>query len=184
MYNTIDIHNRKTADINKLIYLNTIDPEDVMKRWKREEAEMTDDVSEDSEDNEAEEGDDDAEDNFFKKKEDNIDNTVYDSSRQFFGSVDKLEKKWLGESGEDSLKTIKDRFFLTPKQRLEAEKNGEYDGDADEVYGDFEDLEGEANGEEGASASVSNDVDEEDEDEGDEGSDNDDFNLMLRRRKD
>ncbi|OWB64795.1 hypothetical protein B5S33_g5146 [[Candida] boidinii] len=175
MYNTIDINNRKTADINKLIYLNTIDPEDVMKRWKREEAEMTDDVSEDSEDNEAEEGDDDAEDNFFKKKEDNIDNTVYDSSRQFFGSVDKLEKKWLGESGEDSLKTIKDRFFLTPKQRLEAEKNGEYDEDADEVYGDFEDLEGEANGEEGASASVSNDVDEEDEDEGDEGSDNDDF---------
>jgi ribosome biogenesis protein BMS1 len=123
---------KKTWDINKLIYMNNIDPKDVILRWKQEEEELDKEDTLSSSDNEDDE-------DFFKKKDDKINEEISDSSNL---AVDKLKEKWV--TGSDALSSLKKRFFLSAKQRIQQEKD-EKKGSDDEIYGDFEDLEAEGN---------------------------------------
>ncbi|KAI0465055.1 hypothetical protein LJB42_000273 [Komagataella kurtzmanii] len=120
-------------DINKLIYLNNIDPADVIARWKSEEAEL------DNED--SSEADIEQEEAFFQKKDVQGSSEDLDTSQLKFAPLDELKSKWVKP---DPLDTLKKRFFKSPKQKIsEQNKNGDIDDDEDEVYGDFEDLEAE-----------------------------------------
>jgi ribosome biogenesis protein BMS1 len=110
-------------DIGKLIYMNNIDPADVIRRWKQEE-----DQSESEEDIE------DEEENFFRKKSDGATGASedLDSSLPKYPSVKELEAKWDSEG----LQKLQARFLTSTKNILNS--GGD---DDDELYGDFEDLE-------------------------------------------
>ncbi|GME78475.1 unnamed protein product [Ambrosiozyma monospora] len=148
---------KRTWDINKLIYMNNIDPADAIARWKKEEAKLADDVSEEEEDIE-DEGDD-----FFKKKDETTVSKLGDdgASKPKLEETSNLQEKW--EANGDAIKALKSRFFLSARQRL---AEGDEDNDDEEVFGDFEDLE-EAEGEEGEN-DEDKDGDEEDEEEKDD----------------
>lgn len=128
---------KKTWDINKLIYMNNIDTKDAIARWKQEEAELKENY------NESESEDEDEDEEFFKKKDEiKIEDAVNHNSLP----LEDLKAKWSPNS--DSINTLKSRFFLSAKQRIQQEKEAKENGDSDEVFGDFEDLEAEEEGEE------------------------------------
>ncbi|CDK24539.1 unnamed protein product [Kuraishia capsulata CBS 1993] len=151
---------KKVWDINKLIYLNNIDPADVIKRWRQEEE---DSESEDIED---------IEEDFFQKKDDH--KVQAETERKHdLETLDKLQEKW----STDHIKSIRSRFMKTPRQRLEDEAEEDDDGN---VYGDFEDLEDETESatENGTNTDSENGSDasgNEDEDENESGDDFADF---------
>lgn len=158
--NNIEV--KKTWNINKLIYMNNIDPKDVITRWKQEEEELGEEDISSSEIDGSDE-----EDFFTKKEEKNIEITNNDSNL----SLDALKEKW--SPGSDSINQLKKRFFLSAKQRIQLEKDlkskgetGNDNGDDDEIYGDFEDLEEEDDDEEESEKSNLTEVKE---------SNNDDF---------
>jgi ribosome biogenesis protein BMS1 len=128
---------KKTWDINKLIYMNNIEPKDVISRWRQEDDNLDEEnmISDEDDDNEE----------FFKKKEDKL---IEDANSQTRLSLEQLKKKWCSDS--NSLNNLKKRFFLSAKQRIQLEKEAKEkgetaEGDDDEVFGDFEDLEAEGN---------------------------------------
>lgn len=137
---------KRKWDIGKLIYMNNIDPADVVRRWKQEEAE-DDESNSESEENIEDEDDDD----FFKKKSEGTTKQVedLDCSLPKYAPVEELKAKWDG----DSIDSLKSRFLTSTKKIL-----NEGDGDDDEeLYGDFEDLEA-------TGASENNDKQENDDD--------------------
>ncbi|ODV84561.1 hypothetical protein CANARDRAFT_29092 [[Candida] arabinofermentans NRRL YB-2248] len=160
--NNIDI--KRTWNINKLIYMNNIDPADAIARWRKEEELEQQDISESDE--EDIEKDDDDDDEFFAKKSNGSsgDSLDLDSSKQKFDSVDVLQSKW--QPNSESIKNLQKRFFLSPKQRLQAEKaSSEVDDEGDALYGDFEDLENEDEDNESESEKVESEEEEEEEDD-------------------
>ena len=133
---------KKIWDINKLIYMNNIDPDDAISRWRNEEKEL--DEKEDSEedlisDEDEEIGDEDQqddedknedEDDFFQKKNTGNGDEEIDTNKFSLKSSSELEEKWQEESG--SMEKLKERFFKSAKQRI---------ADDDNEEGDFENLE-------------------------------------------
>lgn len=125
---------KKTWDINKLIYMNNIDPKDAIARWKQEEDLDEENMTPSSDEDDEEDGEED----FFKKKEDKL---IEESSDKSNLSLDALKEKW--SLGSEFLNSLKKRFFLSAKQRIQLEKEAKENGAEDELYGDFEDLEDE-----------------------------------------
>ncbi|RLV94185.1 Ribosome biogenesis protein BMS1 [Spathaspora sp. JA1] len=148
-------------DINKLLYMTNITPSDVIKRWKGEE--------EDEEEEEDIEKDDD---DFFQKKDIQESREDLDTLRPKYPSLEELKTRFTegsdDEEYENGYKILKSRLLTAPK--MNDEEKGEANGEDDEeIYGDFEDLEGKSDQDE-----AENDVDSEDDD--DESNDNgDDF---------
>ncbi|CCH45670.1 Ribosome biogenesis protein [Wickerhamomyces ciferrii] len=157
-------------DISKMLYLNNIEPADVIKRWKQEDIEEEEDESSTESNVGSDEEEDD--DDFFKKKTDSIVESKEDKFIPDYPSIDELKEKW----NEDTLKKLQSRFFVSAKKIIndndeEGEGNGE---DDEELYGDFEDLEAEGN-EEGTSSKKSNNNDDDDDDDSENSDEGDDF---------
>ncbi|VEU23073.1 DEKNAAC104187 [Brettanomyces naardenensis] len=151
---------KKVWDINKLIYMNNIDPEDAVSRWKREEEEDTEDEEEEAEE-EGDEGD-----NFFQKKNSGDSDEGIESNKVTLKPSEELKEKW--SEGSEAISELKTRFFKSAKQRILEE--GEEDEDEE---GDFEDLEqeenqDEENGDDFADFDAEEEKEEEDDDEEDE----------------
>ncbi|CCF60375.1 hypothetical protein KAFR_0K00200 [Kazachstania africana CBS 2517] len=120
------IKRQRKWDIGKLIYMDNLSPEECIKRWRGEAEEDEDYISNI-------ENDDEEEEELFKKKDvASPDNHLGDLEKfvPFFDTFEKLVQKW------SSLKNIQDHFINAPKLNSD-----DADEDADEVYGDFEDLE-------------------------------------------
>ncbi|KAK9454293.1 hypothetical protein V1511DRAFT_489238 [Dipodascopsis uninucleata] len=126
---------KKKWDIGKLIYLENISPEDVIRRWKNEELSANDDSdalnSDDNEDGEI----------FFKKIEEttasSLNNTL-DGTLPIFNEADLVKYSDIG-----LINSLQGRF-LTGKSGDDFEddeiNSSDFDSD-DEGLGDFEDLE-------------------------------------------
>ncbi|KAK7203421.1 hypothetical protein BZA70DRAFT_312500 [Myxozyma melibiosi] len=133
---------RRKWDIGKLLYLDNITPEDVIKRWRDEE--ISNGSEEEESGSENEEDDDDG--NFFKK----LDNTsilsagteVIDRSLPAYDQ-EELKSKWSEEGSGLSL--IRGRFLTghaDDDEEDDAYHSSDFDSDEDgEDLGDFEDLE-------------------------------------------
>ncbi|RCK55765.1 Ribosome biogenesis protein BMS1 [Candida viswanathii] len=135
-------------NINKLLYLNSVDPADVLKKWKNEDNdEQEEDIREVHD-----------EDDFFTKKK----------GQDYQEDLDISKPD--DEEHENGYKILKSRLLIAPDLASQGDAIGEgnesstVNGDDDEeLYGDFEDLEVE-------------DKEEEDEDE-EEGDDFADFDA-------
>lgn len=127
-------------NINKLLYLDNIEPSEVIRRWKQEFVE-----DEDEEESDIEEED------FFQKKD--AATTVskdLDSYARTYPSLDELKAKFdpariendSDEEYESGFKILRDRLLVAPKLSDDKEGGDNDEGDEDEeLYGDFEDLE-------------------------------------------
>ncbi|CAN6654628.1 ribosome biogenesis protein Bms1p [Trichomonascus vanleenenianus] len=146
-------------NLTKLVYMNEINEDEVIKRWKGI-------IDEDDEEEEEDIEDDD--DDFFKKKESKKDNES-DDSLFSAENVDALLAKW---TNPNEISAIKSRFYLPVKVTGEdGEADAEGFGDPDEeLYGDFEDLEAEEN-----------DNGEEEEEEGSESEEKEEKSLEQIR---
>lgn len=121
-------------DINKLLYLNNIEPADVIKRWKTK-----------NDDEEEEDIEEDDEENFFKKKDAKESSQDLDQFAPTYPSVEVLKAKFdasieSDDEYENGYQQLKSRFLVAPKMSEDPEKAAA-EGDEEEVYGDFEDLE-------------------------------------------
>lgn len=136
-------------NINKLMYLDNIEPSEVVRRWKQQ-------FVEDEEESDIEEDDDD----FFKKRDTSLVDEDLDTFIPSYPSIEKLREKFDSSKVEDSddeyengYKILKERLLAAPKltdDNKEGEENAAEGDDDDEVYGDFEDLEeGEGDGDDG-----------------------------------
>ncbi|ODV78458.1 DUF663-domain-containing protein [Suhomyces tanzawaensis NRRL Y-17324] len=132
-------------DINKILYLNNIEPSEVIRRWKAEQR-----VEEDEEEEDIEEDDD----QFFKKKSTQESSADLDQFVPSYPSVDELKIKFNAdatsddEEYENGYKFLKSRFLVAPKVGDSNGEDGDGQGEGDddeEVYGDFEDLEDQDN---------------------------------------
>lgn len=161
-------------NINRLLYLDNIDPAEAVRRWKQETVEEDDEESDIEEDEE-----------FFKKRDTKTQSADLDFFIPNYPSLEELKAKFDPSTVEDSdeeyengYRILKDRLLAAPKLNDEEKKETEGDDDEDEeVYGDFEDLEGEE-GEEG-----NNGDDDDDEEEGD-GDDFADFEAEEQKDED
>lgn len=172
-----NIEIKKTWDINKLIYMNNIDPNDVIARWKEEEQLDEENMTPSSED-EDDNGEDDED--FFKKKEEKV---IEESNDHNDLSLEDLKSKWV--PGSDSINSLKKRFFLSAKQRIQSEKEDKAvaaGDDDEELYGDFEDLENEEG--EAGSDSAEDDADKNEEENEEESSKDDFTNFEEEEMKD
>lgn len=148
-------------NINRLLYLDNIDPAEAVRRWKQETVEEDDEESDIEEDEE-----------FFKKRDTKTQSEDLDFFIPSYPSLDELKAKFDPSTAEDSeeeyengYRILKDRLLAAPKLNDEEKKENEGDDDEDEeVYGDFEDLEGE----EGEEGNNGDDVDGEEEGDGDD----------------
>ena len=134
-------------NINKLLYLNTLDPLDVLKKWRNEET--------DDEEEEDIRKVDDEDDTFFTKKKTLNYHEDLDLSKPSFPSLEVLKAKFdknndssSDDEYENGYKLLKARLLTAPDLNslndVEGdENNGGNNGDDDdeELYGDFEDLE-------------------------------------------
>ncbi|KAF3986174.1 hypothetical protein FT663_02678 [Candidozyma haemuli var. vulneris] len=141
-------------NINRLLYLDNIDPAEAVKRWKQEVVK-----EEDEEESDIEEDED-----FFKKRDTKTHSEDLDTFVPKYPSLDELRAKFDASKVEDSdeeyengYRSLKNRLLVAPKLNEEEGEEKEEGDDDEEVYGDFEDLEGE-DGEDG----------EEEEEEGDD----------------
>lgn len=138
-------------DINKLMYLDNIDPAEAVRRWRQEKVEENDEDDEEEDDIEEEDED------FFKKKSTGGQSEDLDTFIPKYPSLDELREKFDASRIEDSddeyengYRILKSRLLVAPKLE-EGEKAGNDENDDDdeeEVYGDFEDLEDGENHEE------------------------------------
>ena len=121
---------KKNWDLTRFVYMNNIEPEDVIKRWKDEEYN-----EDESEEDEIEQSDDDE---FFTKRQ-IIKAIESDDQPELSHDIEALKAKW---SNPESLKTIAHRFYIKPQLKNakgDATVNGNNDEDNDEeLYGDFE----------------------------------------------
>ncbi|EDO19393.1 hypothetical protein Kpol_1002p40 [Vanderwaltozyma polyspora DSM 70294] len=152
------ISRKKKWDIGRLIYMDNISPNEVIKRWR---GESNGDEDSDIEDEDAEDAD------FFKKKNDSATAAQnYDTDLEkfvpYFQTFDKLVQKW------NDCKALKGRFVGVPtmKESENAEDNEDElmeENEDGEVFGDFEDLE-----------EAENNGNEEESSKDDEGNESDD----------
>ncbi|CAK7904389.1 ribosome biogenesis protein Bms1p [[Candida] anglica] len=155
-------------DINKLLYLANVNPDEVVKRWKNQFISEEDEESSEEEDIEQ----DDDDEAFFKKKDFKDSSKDLDQFIPTYPSKEELRAKFNSEELENGFTQLKERFLVAPKLSGDDEsKNGEAsaggdDDEDEELYGDFEDLEG--GDEENAPA-------EEDDDDNSSDEDGDDF---------
>lgn len=163
-------------NINKLLYLDNIDPAEVVKRWRQQVVEEEDEEESDIEEDE---------DNFFKKRDTLLTFEDLDTFIPEYPSLEKLREKFDASKIEDSdgeyengYRVLKERLLVAPKLSDDKENEEAGEGDEDEeLYGDFEDLEG-GDGESGNGGDDDEGDDDEDLDgdsNGDENSDGDDF---------
>lgn len=122
---------RKRWDLGKMIYMNEIAPENVIKRWKGEE-----DDEEDEEESDIEKEEDD-EDFFQKKDKKTEENAESDDSVKHYKNLQTIIEKW---TQPDNVEKIIDRFYLPPKVTVGEDGDGE---EEEELYGDFEELDNE-----------------------------------------
>ncbi|ODV58904.1 GTPase BMS1 [Ascoidea rubescens DSM 1968] len=129
-------------DINKLLYANNIEPEDVIDRVYNR-------GGDESEEEDIEEED------FFKKKIYKEPSNEFDSYKPHFSDIEMLKNKWIFDNnnsnidkedsaGNSPFALISRRFILSKKMIGEDDSgdNQEVGDDSDEeLYGDFEDLE-------------------------------------------
>ncbi|KAK6462239.1 hypothetical protein DFJ63DRAFT_151336 [Scheffersomyces coipomensis] len=152
-------------DINKLLYLNNIDPSDVIKRWR----------GENEDDEEEEDIEDEEEENFFTKKNSNDASADLDTFQPTYPSIEILKQKFSSETVEEEnsdeeyengYKSLKSRFLVAPKlnSNEDGDENDEEgdDNEKEDLYGDFEDLEDEENE---SKSNGKNDEEDDDEDE-------------------
>lgn len=129
-------------NINKLLYLDNIEPAEVIRRWKK------DTKDEDDEESDIEE---DEEEDFFQKKDTATVSEDLDKSIRSYPDLEQLKAKFDPSRSEDDsdqeyengYKILRGRLLAAPKMSDDKDGEGEEgDGDDDEeVYGDFEDLE-------------------------------------------
>lgn len=128
-------------NINKLMYLDNIDPTEVIRRWKQQSAD-------EDEESDIEEDDDD----FFRKRDTSLTSADLDTFIPSYPSIEKLREKFDSSKIEESddeyengYKILKERLLVAPKLSGEKNENGDEENDEDneddELYGDFEDLE-------------------------------------------
>lgn len=184
-----DTEVKKVWNINKLIYMNNIDPQDALERWQGEEKKLDEEEEEDDgddddgedkkesendkedeDDKESEESEDDKESkdgeegDFFQKRDDSNKDEGIETNKLTLKPASNLEEKW----GEDSeaIEKLRDRFFKSARQRIEEDGEG---------YGDFEDLEAEEeDNEEDGEEEKKDNKDDEGEEENDEDEEKDD----------
>ncbi|EER32353.1 ribosome biogenesis protein BMS1 [Candida tropicalis MYA-3404] len=158
-------------NINKLLYLNTLDPLDVLKKWRNEET--------DDEEEEDIRKVDDEDDTFFTKKKTLNYHEDLDLSKPSFPSLEVLKAKFdknndssSDDEYENGYKLLKARLLTAPdlnsSNDVEGdENNGGNNGDDDdeELYGDFEDLEAGDNDGDEESEKPQTKSDSEDEDD-------------------
>ncbi len=158
---------RKVWDIGKLLYLNNLSPEEVIKRWRNEDNEDSD-----SEEDIEKDDDDEEDEDFFKKKDsETFDNNedgkkndlLLDCVSSFYDEKE-LEEKW---NNEEDFVGISNRFLGAPKMKSKDNKDDE--DDDEEVFGDFEDLEAGEDDDENE-----NEDNSEDEDSNEDSNENDD----------
>lgn len=186
---------KRTWDLNKLIYMDNVQADDAVNRWRGEnektgsetDGELVDDASDDSDAND--------DDDFFKKKNLSGSNDLKSNTEKF--SVEEMSGKWTEDS--DSMNKLKERFFLSPKQRLKLELEAKEKGElGEEDYGYFEDLEAEEElAKDEAEDEVNSDADpaktdmtdftnfdeEEANDEEDEDEDEEDGELSIEKQR-
>lgn len=154
-------------NINKLLYLDNIEPAEVIRRWKQQTVE-----------DEEEESDIEEDDDFFKKKDTSLVSEDLDTFIPSFPPIDELRAKFDASTMEDSdeeyengYKILKERLLVAPKLNEESKDankeagDDDDDDDDDEVYGDFEDLEDGENNEANDEHAASADEDANDEDD-------------------
>lgn len=127
-------------NINRLLYLDNIDPVEVIRRWKQQTVEDNDEES-DIEDDE----------DFFKMKDTSLVSEDLDTFIPQYPSIEKLREKFDSSKMEDSddeyengYKILKERLLVAPKLSDDTKENGEGEDEKnedEELYGDFEDLE-------------------------------------------
>ncbi|WPK23764.1 hypothetical protein PUMCH_001010 [Australozyma saopauloensis] len=126
-------------NLNKLLYLDNIEPSEVVRRWKQEFVE----------DDEEEESDIEEED-FFQKKDTATVSKDLDTFIPSYPDLEALKQKFnpgrteddSDEEYENGFQILKGRLLVAPKLSDNAEEDGDAEGDEDEeLYGDFEDLE-------------------------------------------
>lgn len=162
-------------NINKLVYLDNVDPAEAVRRWKQQFV-----AEEDEEEEENIEDDDD----FFKKTQASVQAEDLDAFVPSYPSLDELKAKFDAsrlEAEDDSdaeyengYRILKERLLVAPKL-LEDGEGGEANADDEEEYGDFEDLEG-GDGDDGEDDEGDDDDEDADSDAG-EGDDFADFNA-------
>lgn len=119
-------------DLNKLLYLDNIEPLDAVKRWRQQDQEEEDEEESDIEEDE---------DKFFKKKQGAQSGDDLDSSVPKYPSLEELRNKFDSSRIDDSdleyengYRELKSRLLVAPKI-TDNQESGEDD------EGDFEDLE-------------------------------------------
>lgn len=129
-------------NINKLLYLDNIEPSEVIRRWKQEIVEDEDEEESDIEDDEE----------FFQKKDIAVITEDHDTFTPSYANLEELKVKFdptrteenSDEEYENGFQILKDRLLVAPKLSENGEtKEGEGgdDDEDEELYGDFEDLE-------------------------------------------
>ena len=155
-------------DINKLLYLENVDPAEVVRRWSLQIMQ--------NEEEEEEEEDIEADEEFFKKTDTTQSLRDLDAFVPTYPPLDELRAKFdasrlepdSDDEYENGYKILKDRLLVAPKLLEDGQAEGaDEDGDdSEDAYGDFEDLEGE---------SGSENEDDENAENNDSDGENDDF---------
>lgn len=120
-------------NLNNLIYLPNIDPEDIIKRWQGKENKEEEDIEQDDDDF------------FTQRKSAKTQSVGLDKFNPSYLSVETLRKCFSNDSDEEyenGYTKLKLRFLLAP---LSSGDNDDEDNDDEDAYGDFEDLEEESN---------------------------------------
>ncbi|KAI9887208.1 MAG: Glycoside hydrolase 2 (Mannanase, beta-galactosidase) [Watsoniomyces obsoletus] len=118
----------RVADLARMMYDESLTPEEVCSKWRGEEAEKDDDKQNNG---------DDEEDDFFKKdtREEQDDQLEDRSVPQF--DYEELERKW---TDHDNIEALRRRFISTRLSNGQIGTDGDDDGDG-EGDGAYEDLE-------------------------------------------
>lgn len=143
-------------NINKLLYLDNIDPAEVVRRWRQKVVEEDDEEEEDIEEDE----------DFFKKRDTSLTTEDMDTFIPSYPKIEELRAHFCENSDdeyENGYQQLKDRLLVAPKLD-DKEEEGDKAND-EEVFGDFEDLEG---GDDKEEANDKEDSDEDDDDSDDE----------------
>lgn len=149
-------------DLNKLLYLDNIDPSEVIRRWKQGS------VKDDDEEEEDIEKEDDDGDDFFVQKNSGTNHEVedFDTFIPSYPTVETLRAKFDpsrvdddDDDYENGYQSLKGRLLLAPlvKDGEGEGEGGEGEDEGEDEEGDFEDLEAEGNEDEEKSGSKGDD---------------------------
>lgn len=175
---------KRRWNLNKLLYLDNIEPIEAIRRWNQE------DDDENKEESDIEEED------FFRKRDAADACAELDNLDFSYPSLEELKRKFDpagaekdgDEENENGFRILRNRLLVAPKlSDGSGDKEGEVDDDDEELYGDFEDLE-DRDGKEGIEdESTSGDDDKSDfadfeaEEQQDEEPEDKDLNIEGKR---